>query len=79
LWSKCIILRYSRYNLSLEHICSFDFNPNILQDHCTKSAVNDLPTVCFIVELLYVRDGHFTLPMFSKDDVISMLNFVCTV
>ena len=73
------LLCASRYSLSLDDICSFSFDTDIVYDHCTASAAIDLQTVCTIMELAYVRDGLYTLTSLSKDDVISLLNFICSV
>jgi hypothetical protein len=70
----------SRYSVSLNDIMSLDFNPNIVRRQCLEStSLDDINVTMFVMELAFIRDGMFSLPGLTTDNINDILSSVCSM
>ena len=49
---------------------------NFVREKC-KPAVDTVPKIDILRELICVRDGNHNIPGFNRDEVLEMINDIC--
>ena len=69
-----------RYSVCIDDMMSCDFNPNIVKVKCSEEiSADDIAIVMFLMELVCIRDGMFSVPGLTKNDINDILSAVCSM
>ena len=58
--------------IMMNKMCSVNF----VREKC-KPAVDTVPKIDILRELICVRDGNHNIPGFNRDEVLEMINDIC--
>jgi hypothetical protein len=68
-----------RFGFTISDIMHVDFRPNNVRQYCIENRSNDdIQLTNMVLELIFIRDNTFDLDGFCRDEILNIINFLCS-